>query len=278
MFRIKKKSRLIAGAAIFFVAEACLVYGANKKATDDPVVLLREFQAGHWKIFSVKNLPVTNGPNLTLAYPGSWTIGSVDRAPFFENSYSITIGNPDKKRREWIQVTWTEFPGLHGKAYPTELLMERFSPDKLKTTVGKDEKLIEVKSSSVAGVPAGLVETVKAHKLVSGKPLSDQRRAVNFWVGPIDVSVSLLVMGSNGEAELSRRMAAMRPVFDQIAGSITLPDVKSYQTASRLEFMFNFYRDNGYLWVLGLVLIVLILGFSFGGRFIYGRLRTKKTG
>jgi hypothetical protein len=91
------------------------------------------------------------------------------------------------------------------------------------------------------------------------------------------VSVSLIVLGSKGEEELSRRMAAMRPVFDQIVDSITLPDVNSYQTVSRLEFMFNFYRDNGYLWVLGLVLLCLILGFSFGGRFIYRRLRTKQS-
>lgn len=184
--------------------------------TADPA---REFLDGHRTIFSTKGHAKAKSVNFTIAYPNSWAAAEGERPNIVQKFVSES-----GRGLESAMIITKELPLPPGMALTKEDLKDLFAPSELRGMLPPGAVLVDARSTEIEAVPAGILEhTMRAER--AGMALLVHAWTLTFVSGKTLVQVQFQVGGPAGsEGDVSRRMAAFKPLFTLMANSIVFPD------------------------------------------------------
>jgi hypothetical protein len=190
--------------------------------------LAREFLDGNRKTFSTDGHPKAKGVNFTIAYPSSWAAAEGERP----NIVQKFVSNGGRGLESAVIIT-KELPLPPGTVLTKQDLRSLFTLSELRGWVPDGAVFVGAQSTEIEGVPAGILEYV-ARGERAGVGLQIHTWALNFISGKILVQIQFGVSGSaESEHDVSRRMAALKPLFVLIANSIVLPN--EWASASEMQ-------------------------------------------
>lgn len=179
----------------------------------------REFLAGHRTTFSTKGHPKAGGVDLSIAYPNSWAAAEGER-PHIVQKFVSEGGHG----LESVMIIAQELPLPPGTVITEQEQKDLFSPSELRDMLPAGATIVDAQSTQSEGAPAGIMEyTMRVDRL--GMVVLVHAWTLNFLSGNTLVQVQCQVTGlAEAEEEVSRRMAASRPLFGLMANSIVCPD------------------------------------------------------
>ena len=126
---------------------------------------------------------------------------------------------------EMVMIITKNLPLAPGESLSIDELREILSPAQLKEMLPQGATLIGAKSTSIEGVPAGMLE-YRLQQERAGISLSMQFVSYIFFSGAtmVQLQCGVTIGQSTSIAALSQRMKEFKPLFFLMANSIVLQD------------------------------------------------------
>jgi len=180
----------------------------------------QEFTAGNRIKFSTAGHSKSKGLNMVMSYPSSWKAMEGER-PNIVQKFVSDAG----RGLEMVMIITKNLPLAPGESLSIDELREILSPAQLKEMLPQGATLIGAKSTSIEGVPAGMLE-YRLQQERAGISLSMQFVSYIFFSGAtmVQLQCGVTIGQSTSIAALSQRMKEFKPLFFLMANSIVLQD------------------------------------------------------
>lgn len=180
---------------------------------------------GGWLTFRSAGHDKSNGINLTIKYPSSW---------------SAQEGNKPHVVQKFIHPNGTSYATIliqdlgipEGTQISEQELDEFFTPSKLKDMVPDGMQFISAQKTTIEGLPAGILE-YKATEQPTGQRLNFQVWSFNFIREKSLIQLQFTVGGTNGNIDSAVQMQAQKPIFRQMANSIAFLDKQESEKSNQ---------------------------------------------
>jgi hypothetical protein len=201
------------------VLTIALLMSMSNHSIAQPADPAREFLDGYHNTFSTKGHPKAKGVNFTIAYPSSWAAAEGERPNIVQKFVS-----DGGRGLESAMIITKEFPLPAGTVLTKQDLRDLFTLSELHGMLPDGAVFVGGKSTEIEGIPAGILEYVIRGER-AGVELLFHTWTLNFLSGKILVQVQFGVGApAESERDVSRRMAAFKPLFVLMSNSIVLPD------------------------------------------------------
>ena len=179
----------------------------------------REFLDGNYTTFSTQGHPKAKGVHFTIAYPNSWAAEEGIR-PNIIQKFTSEGGRGLDSAMIWAGAL--PFPA--GTTFTDAELKEFFTSTELRDIVPEGAKFINAKQTRIEGLPAGILEySLRGER--AGMVIDTQVIFYIFIHRSTMVQLQCAVSGvADAQENISRRMAALKPLFTLMANSIVIPD------------------------------------------------------
>jgi hypothetical protein len=186
----------------------------------DAAASTREFVDGERQTYSTLGHPKASGVHVTIAYPGSWKAQEGNRPEMV--AMLVSEGG---RGLEMVALAVVEIPFAPGTVFSEQDQRDYLTSPELKDALPPGAKLIDAGSTTVDGLSAGILEYTWDQQH-AGVNVHLRVWSLFFFAGNnTNVQVQFQVGGVAGsEPEIARRMAAFKPLFAMMAGTIDLPD------------------------------------------------------
>jgi len=185
-----------------------------------------EFLDGKKVKFNTRGRAKAKGLNMTFYYPQSWQVREGERPNILQKF--ISEGG---EGLEIVTILTKDMGLAPGTIVSDSELKAVFAADELKNMIPEGATLLNAKTTSIGGVPAGMLEfTIRTNR--AGMEMETYNISFNFMINSTFVifsgSVALMPESKTGVVvnalSLGKKMDQFRPLFTLMASSIVLED------------------------------------------------------
>jgi hypothetical protein len=174
-----------------------------------------EFNEGNLTKFSTKGHPKSNGLNITVSYPNSWTAKEGEHPHIVQKFIS-----PSSQGYEAVNIFIKALPATISTCEMAGL----FTPTEMKDMIPDGAIFIDAKSTKIEGLPVGIME-FSLRQERAGITLDTQNITYMFAYGSNLFQLQCSVAGQSTTPDaLAQHMEEFRPLFFLMANSIVLQD------------------------------------------------------